>query len=93
MTNPDALAGVVARVEALAVELCFAPEDFNLGRKYAEAHAADLRSLLAALAEATKERDQLRDVLQNLADDDGYCDFVSIARDALIRTPQPETPE
>jgi hypothetical protein len=41
---------------------------------------ADLRALLA-------ERDRLKDVLQSLADDDGYCDFVSIAKNAL-RAPE-----
>jgi hypothetical protein len=37
------------------------------------------RAYLALLA----ERDRLVEVLQGFADDDGYCDFVSIAKQAL----------
>ena len=47
---------------------------------------ADLRALLAAYQSVRSENARMREVLQNLADDDGYCDFVSIARDALSRT-------
>jgi hypothetical protein len=48
--------------------------------------ASDLRALRAAYQSVREENARMREVLQNLADDDGYCDFVSIARDALSRT-------
>ena len=110
MTNPDALAGVVAKLEAFVAEAMSSgivsnPDVLNQLLRAREASGifvsrAEARSLLAAFAEAQKERDQLRDGLAEAwAGGATWMTFHRTAeRDEIhannpLRTPQPETPE
>lgn len=107
MTNPDALAGVVARVEAyLDTVRAFVKRDDACEMQdepgyFATLDHADLRTLLAALAEARKDSERLDWLAERYTDydrwlaaywaDHGFADLRK-AIDAA-RTPTTETPE
>ena len=97
MTNPDALAGVVARVTWLADRLYGLPGEkqlLKLTPQGAERYAVDLRTLLSALAEARSDIVRLRE-----RDELAQREFkrwgkeMRAVRALAMRTPQPETPE
>ena len=108
MTNPDALAGVVARVEQYVRLLAIGRGDLSPSQT-----ETDIRTLLAALAEAQSRIDELTGpemarkirtavltlpTIYDRADGpfvsrtDAICAVLDVTHQ-IPRTPQPETPE
>lgn len=96
--SPDALAGVVARVTTyLDTVRAFVKRDDACEMQdepgyFATLDHADLRTLLAALAEARKDSERLDWLLDSVMLDGTRYLCTRLEIDAA-RTPQPETPE